>query len=198
MNGHLLYAAAWISFAAGHSALADPGLKNRLRPLFGPYYRLSYNLFALLSISLVIAVGWLVVDSAVLTRPSWLTGVMRLAYWTGWVVLLAALAGYDLGRFSGITQILDHRANRDSPADEPLRTDGLNRFVRHPLYSGAWLILLGRIDSGLDAATAFWGCLYLFAGMLFEERKLLAVYGDAYHRYRRRVPALVPWKGGAG
>jgi len=59
----------------------------------------------------------------------------------------------------------------------------LHRFVRHPLYSAAFLIL--------------WGSVYLVVGSHFEERFLERLYGDAYADYRRRVPAFVPWKGRA-
>ena len=36
--------------------------------------------------------------------------------------------------------------------------------------------------------------MYLALGTHFEERKLLALYGNDYRDYRDRVPALIPWK----
>jgi protein-S-isoprenylcysteine O-methyltransferase Ste14 len=38
--------------------------------------------------------------------------------------------------------------------------------------------------------------LYFAIGSWFEERKLIAIHGDAYRRYRDKVPALLPlpWK----
>ena len=80
---------------------------------------------------------------------------------------------------------------------EPLATGGLNAFVRHPLYSGLFLVLWARVSNDLTLATALWGSLYLVIGSRFEERRLLRVYGEAYARYRAAVPAFVPWKGRA-
>ena len=60
-----------------------------------------------------------------------------------------------------------------------------------------YLVLIGRISSELDIATAFWACLYLAIGTYFEERKLLRLYGKAYEDYRRDVPAIIPWRGRA-
>ncbi len=196
-EAHIVYGLAWISFAGGHSALAALGVKDRLGPLFGPYYRLSYNLFAAMHILLVLSVGWRVLGDGVLARPEWLATTLTIAYAAGWVALLVALAGYDLGRLAGLKQIRYHLRGEFMREDEPLRTDGLHRYVRHPLYAGAVLVLLGRIDSQLDAATAFWGCLYLLVGTVMEERKLLKIYGRDYARYRRQVPAVIPWKGRA-
>ena len=39
--------------------------------------------------------------------------------------------------------------------------------------------------------------LYLWFGSLLEERKLLACHGEAYARYRQRVPGLIPLPGRA-
>jgi protein-S-isoprenylcysteine O-methyltransferase Ste14 len=34
---------------------------------------------------------------------------------------------------------------------------------------------------------------YIWIGLRFEERRLAREFGQAYHEYRRRVPALVPF-----
>lgn len=190
--GHALYALAWASFGLGHSVLARLSVQRRLKPLFGPWYRLSYNVFALLHFALVLAVGRWAVGLEPFAWPFWLHGSMWAVHATGWAVLLTAGRWYDLGRFSGITQI---RRGIDEPDDEPLHIDGPHRYIRHPLYAGAYLILWGAAQSPLGLATAVWGSLYLAVGTWFEERKLLALYGQAYADYRRQVPALIPWRG---
>ena len=83
----------------------------------------------------------------------------------------------------------------DVEPDEGLRIDGLHRYVRHPLYSGLFLMLWGHAQTEFALATAFWGSVYLVIGTLFEERRLIARYGQAYAAYRSRVPAFVPWRG---
>lgn len=193
---HVLYALAWLSFGAGHSLLAATAVKTRLGPLFGAGYRLAYNLFAAVHLAAVIAVGrWAFAGVEPFAFPHWAEAPMIAAQIAGALVLAAGLRAYDLGRFAGVTQIRNARAGKSEPEDEPLRTQGPHRFVRHPLYAGLLLILWGRITDPLDLATAAWASVYLGVGIAFEERKLVALYGAAYADYRRRVPALIPWKG---
>jgi len=198
LAGHLAYALAWLSFGALHSLLARQSVKDRLRPLLGPWYRLAYNGLSVAHIATVWAVGWFAFAGAgAFDLPGWARGLLLAIEIAGWGLMAVALAGYDLGRLGGMNQIRHHRRGVPAPEDEPLRTDRLHRFVRHPIYSAGFLILWGRIGSEFELATAVWGSLYLVIGALFEERWLLTHYGAAYADYRRRVPAFVPWKGRA-
>lgn len=194
----LVYALAWAAFGASHSGLARDALKVRLRRVFGPWTRLVYNGIAVVVLGAVWAVGWYAFDGGHgLDLLGWARHVMVPAEIVGWVALAAALAGYDLGRLAGTRQVRAHRAGIVEPEDEDLRTDGLNRWVRHPAYAAGFLILWGHVTTDFELATAIWGSLYLVIGARFEERSLLARYGAAYAEYRRKVPAFLPWKGRA-
>ncbi|HIM25520.1 MAG TPA: isoprenylcysteine carboxylmethyltransferase family protein [Rhodospirillales bacterium] len=194
LQAHIIYALAWLSFGAVHSVLAGGASKHRLEPMLGVYYRLSYNLFATIHIGLVMVLGGAVMS----TQPyalepgvgAGLNGVRVL----GVGVLLMALREYDLGRFSGLSQIKAHRRGAPEPGDEPLIIHGMHQFVRHPLYLGAYLIFWGGAGDDFGLATAIWGSLYLWIGARHEERSLLALYGQAYAAYQTQVPAIVPWK----
>ncbi|MBI1209313.1 MAG: isoprenylcysteine carboxylmethyltransferase family protein [Azospirillum sp.] len=195
LGGHALYAAAWLSFGLGHSLLAAAEVKRPLLRRFGAGYRLAFNLFAAGHLALVFWIGGGVLGGAsAFVRPDWLIlGQDGLAV-AGLAIMVAALTGYDLGRFSGLAQLRAARAGAVIAEDEPLRRDGLHRWVRHPIYAGAHLFLWGRAVDQLSLATALWGSLYLLVGMASEERALIRRYGEAYRDYRRLVPALVPWR----
>jgi protein-S-isoprenylcysteine O-methyltransferase Ste14 len=122
---------------------------------------------------------------------------MALMVLGGIAILIVALRGYDLGRFTGLTQVRAGRAGATLAQDEPLKLDGLHRYVRHPLYTGGFLVLWGLAHDPMAVATAVWASLYLLIGTWFEERRLLRVYGEAYAQYRLRVPAFMPWRGKA-
>ena len=128
-----------------------------------------------------------------------LTGVLR------WIVLACgALAGvvlvvsfYALWPVDmlGVRPIWLHLRARTMPAS-PFVVRGPYRFVRHPLYSCVIVLLWATPDMTADrlllaASWSAWICI----GALLEERDLVADFGDAYRRYQRQVPMLVPWRG---
>lgn len=167
-------------------------MKAALR--LGRYTRLAYNGFAVLHLGIVWWLGraWLG-DAVPLGLPAFVGMVGDGVTVLGLVVTGAALTGYDRGRFLGTTQFHAPDATRD----EALRIDGLHRYVRHPLYSGLFLVLWGHAQTEFALATAVWGSVYLIVGARFEERRLIDRYGAAYATYRSRIPAFFPWRGRA-
>ncbi len=195
---HFLYALLWATFGLGHSVLADARVKARLKPYFRAGYRLAYNLFAVLHVGLIVGAGWwLLGDGEAFPRPEFLRALQWGMTALGAGVLFAALFGYDLGRFAGTAQLRASAQGKFLDDEEPLHLSGFHRYVRHPLYSGAFLLLWGRVADEFTLATALWASLYFWIGSRFEERRLIARFGDSYARYRDTVPAFVPWKGRA-
>lgn len=195
-QAHFLFALAWLSFGFAHSLLAREGVKNRLRHLCGAGYRLAYNGFAAVHLGLVWWAGSvLFAGRAPFAYAPWIQVVSWTVYILGWVAFINALRGYDLGRLGGTRQIRSKRRGIQEPENEPLRLDGFHQFVRHPLYAGGLMILWGRIGDPFALAIATWGTVYLLIGTILEERWLLKHYGEPYAAYRRKVPAVFPWKG---
>ncbi|MEE8364390.1 MAG: isoprenylcysteine carboxylmethyltransferase family protein [Gammaproteobacteria bacterium] len=191
------YALLWLSFAVVHSVLASTWAKQLLNPLFGRSYRLSYNLFSALHIGLILVGGrmWLGANAVNLDLGSEFEFFITTSRWVGVGIILAALTQYDLGYFGGLKQL---RRDQDSAADdEPLHITGMHRYVRHPLYLGAYFFLWGGITDEFGLQTTLWGCLYLFVGTWFEERKLVTLYGRSYIEYQQKVPAILPLRGRA-
>ncbi len=186
------YALAWASFGLVHSLLARGSGAALLRRVFGAGDRLAYNGIAAVHLLAILLIGhWALGDQASFARPEWLAWLQWCGLAFGLLVGLRALSSYDLGLFAGTKQLRGEAADED----EPLATQGLHRYVRHPLYSALFLCLWGLADDPLSLATAIWGSLYTLIGTYFEERKLISLYGEAYKTYRHRVPAFFPWKG---
>ena len=82
-----------------------------------------------------------------------------------------------------------------------LATDGPYRFVRHPLYSGNILLVLGFALAGSRwwgvplALLFFW--FYYPTAIDYEDRKLHRIFGAAWEEWSARTPALLPRPGGS-
>ncbi len=80
--------------------------------------------------------------------------------------------------------------------NQELATDGAYRFVRHPLYSGNILLVVGfalacsRWWALPLAALFFW--FYYPTAIEYEDRKLQRIFGAAWDEWSARTPALMP------
>ena len=89
----------------------------------------------------------------------------------------------------GLAQLL-----ADAPSEaSPLQIRGFYCYVRHPLYLFALILLWLTPVMTVNIATAnVVIAAYFYIGSVFEERKLLVEFGEAYADYQRRVPRLIP------
>jgi protein-S-isoprenylcysteine O-methyltransferase Ste14 len=92
----------------------------------------------------------------------------------------------------GLSQGFARLLRRQAPALQ-FTTPLLYRWLRHPIYAGFILAFWAapRMSLGhLAFAIATTG--YIFVGIWFEERDLIAQFGERYRRYRETVGMLVP------
>ncbi|MBK8555622.1 MAG: isoprenylcysteine carboxylmethyltransferase family protein [Lewinellaceae bacterium] len=190
MITHILIFLYWLGYGLLHSILAATPLKTAVKaaaPAWFRYYRLGYNLLA---IGLLAGLCWQLVRNP---GPAWMEAGIYSQIWgaallfSGLIVTIRAFERYDTPAFLGIGQATD--------APEPLITDGLQGWVRHPLYSGTLLILLGVafLWPWVNVLAAVLGLMaYLPFGIWWEEIKLKQLYGEAYRQYARQVKRLIP------
>jgi protein-S-isoprenylcysteine O-methyltransferase Ste14 len=85
--------------------------------------------------------------------------------------------------------------------NQELATDGAYRFVRHPLYTGNILLVIGFALAGSRwwgiplALIFFW--FYYPTAIEYEDRKLHRIFGAAWEQWSARTPALLPRFGGS-
>lgn len=188
-----LLALAWVIYFLIHSLLASLWAKRMIaRHLAAlmPWYRLLFNLIALLLILPPLTMLWSY-------RSDLLWQWQGVMAWLAYALMIASVAGfvwsmryYDSGEFLGIRQLKRHQHEVNDL--EQLHISPLHRFVRHPWYSlGLILIWVQDMDPArLLSAIAVSG--YLVLGSRLEENKLLDLHGETYRDYRRRVPGLIP------
>jgi len=113
-------------------------------------------------------------------------------FWLGWVLVLISTFLINHFELFGLQQVFARLTGRTMPASE-FRTPLFYRYVRHPLYVGILLSLwsvpvmtAGHLLFSMGLSS------YIFAGIWFEERDLIAQFGERYRRYRAEVGMLVP------
>ena len=78
-----------------------------------------------------------------------------------------------------------------------LVTEGLYRWVRHPMYLGILIFQIGAtlaMESALLlVATIVYAIPFTIARIVAEEHVLIQGLGDQYRSFVSRVPALVPF-----
>jgi protein-S-isoprenylcysteine O-methyltransferase Ste14 len=138
---------------------------------------------------LVLSVLWQRVDDLVWwSGPLWLVGLPLLAL----AALVLVNMRFDhLGLF-GIRQAW--AADRPEPPEKLVIT-GPYRFIRHPLMASLLVFLWTQPTMTTTLALLGGGMtLYIVIGLVFEERDLTQRFYPHYSAYRRRVPALIPWR----
>lgn len=181
-------------FAVQHSGMARRGFKRQWTKVVSWYVeRTTYVLVATLTLILLVW-QWRPIPRVVWQVSGRGPGLaLDALFWAGWATLLTSTFLIDHFELFGLAQVWAYFRGREfhRPA---FRTPSLYRMVRHPIYLG---FVIGfwatpRMTMGhLLFSVAATG--YLFVGILFEERDLIAAYGNAYLEYRRRVPMLIPF-----
>lgn len=186
----------WLIFATAlwgvvHSLLASIGFKNFLRRILGNrfmnFYRLLYNIFALVSILPILYLMVSLPDKTLYQAPVPWSYLMRAGQVLSVLFLFIAVLQTDVLSFAGLRQLFQEEETGS------LVTSGLYRSVRHPLYTFSLLILWLSPSMSINAFIVYAAfTIYILIGIVFEERKLVREFGNVYLEYKSRTPMLFP------
>ncbi|MFA0962101.1 isoprenylcysteine carboxylmethyltransferase family protein [Roseivirga sp. BDSF3-8] len=190
-SGHLLIAGLWVAYFSFHSLLASRHVKAyllRAMPFLAGRYRLIYNLIALFTIIPVLLAGAVIQGPRLLPPNDFLRYLaMFFATW-GVIVVRLAFKVFDFRQFIGFSPYTEDD-------EKELKKEGILSKIRHPIYAGALLIVIGY---ALFAPTitnwiiCFISVVYIFIGIRIEEKRLMDRFGIEYKEYKEKVPALIP------
>ena len=110
--------------------------------------------------------------------------------------IVAMMIGYTIV-FFGATLVADgwrriHRARRENR----LVTEGVYSRMRHPQYTGLFLIVFGEGIVHWPTIVSVTAFPIIVAAYSFlarkEERQMVQQFGDTYRNYQRQVPMFIP------
>lgn len=195
----LILALLWLLWCCLHSLLITPLATSLLQRICGSlwrYFRVAYNLWALLSLLPLLYLTYLWRGTVIFAwQGNW--QIVRFVLLAAALLLFRAGARrYDLKVFLGISQLRSASTHTLLSADRGFIQDGIFAITRHPWYLGSlgllWSALPVYHDSVCLAVTIL--SLYLVLGTLLEERKIVLEIGDPYRIYQQEVSMLLPWK----
>ncbi|MCW8885920.1 MAG: hypothetical protein OQK12_11835, partial [Motiliproteus sp.] len=176
-----------------HSVLASMACKrlfSRKWPQHQHRYRMFFNILATL-----LLLPLLLIRQLFDGQPLWHWPLPWNWVMDGMAVLAIgaffhSLNSYDLSLFSGTKQWRSGVA--DELLNEQFKIGFWHRYVRHPWYFFALVILWTRQMDLFQLLLYSAITLYFIVGSRLEEVKLETLYGAPYRRYKQRVGGLIP------
>lgn len=193
LHDAFLLGLAWLGYFVVHSLLASLSIKQWVSdhyPGFMPAYRLSFNFVAVALLSVPFYISYTGQSIALwqFSGPlKWLMTCIAISALIGFVL---SLRYYDSQEFLGLRQLREHETRVED--QENLQLSPFHRYVRHPWYTFALMIIWSRPMDSLVLMSSVLITAYFIVGSRLEERKLLHYYGEVYQTYRSRVPGLIP------
>jgi protein-S-isoprenylcysteine O-methyltransferase Ste14 len=183
-------------FALQHSIMARRSFKRWWTRIVSPAVeRSTFVLASTLALALLLW-QWRPIAEPVIWRVENAIAIQALwaLFWLGWATLLLATFLINHFELFGLRQVFSRLIGREIPEAE-FRTPFIYRYVRHPIYLG---FLLGFWAAPVMTAGhllfAIGATGYILVGIWFEERDLIAQFGDQYRRYRNQVGMLLPFR----
>lgn len=188
-----------IIFGLSHSFLASIWLKEKLAEVLKEkiaFYRLFYNIFSLVSLGLILFIAP-DINHIVYKIEKPYSYFLLIPFSIGIIGIYISSKHFSINKFLGLTQIKRYFNNTYSTNDLDekltLRIDGPYKYSRHPLYFFSILILISIPEmtvSRMVIVISF--VLYFYVGSIYEEKKLVKIFGEKYLEYQKTVPRIFP------
>ncbi len=190
---YLITATGWFAYFVLHSVLASNKTKHWARQassILSDNYRILYNIISIVGLILLLLYTFQR-PVALFTAPYLSSFIGFTLMGSGTFILVVSFMTFDIKEFIGFAP------KRDIPAEKgKLIITGIYQYVRHPLYLGTILLVMGAFMlfpyiKVLIASLIITG--YILIGSKLEELKLIDEFGEDYINYKKKVKGLIPF-----
>jgi protein-S-isoprenylcysteine O-methyltransferase Ste14 len=187
MIKYVVLCALWFLYFFLHSVLAS----NKVKAFFERtlkkeflFYRILYSLISILGLFVLLFFNASIPSVPLFSGAGLVRYLSLLLATFGVMVISRAFREYPFSSFIGLKK-----------EDGSFKSTGILKYVRHPIYSGTILVVIGFFLFTPTLATMISMCcilLYLPIGIYLEERKLIKQFGVEYVTYKKEVPSIFP------
>lgn len=179
-------------FAIQHSVMARPGFKRWSAKFLAPACQRSTYVLLSSLILLLLFWQWRPIPTVIWHTAGLAAWLLTSMHWLGWLIAFASTHMIDHFDLFGLRQAFT--AWRGAKiSGQSFRTPLLYKIVRHPIMLGFLLAFWATPEMTFGHLLfALANTAYILAALQFEERDLIAEFGETYQDYRRRVPMLLP------
>lgn len=146
-------------------------------------------------LTIYILTAWLGNKYPVFNPFSHASGHLWLTFFGGGPVMMAWIHIISNGLVIVAFFIMSSAWQRIHSAKSELVTDGPYRYVRHPQYSGLFLIMIGLLIQWPTIITVLMSpvLFYMYYRLSRqEEAEMEKEFGDLYRRYKEKTPMFIP------
>lgn len=182
-------------FAIQHSGMARRGFKRWLTSWMPePLERSTYVLLSSAAL-IVLFWQWQPLPHVIWNvQAAWAFWLLYTIFALGWLIVLTGTFAINHFDLFGLRQVWYAARRQNRPALDFTENFYYN-LIRHPLMLGFIIAFwaIPRMTVGHLLFAAVTTGYILLAVKLLEERDLVAMHGDSYRDYQRRVPMICPW-----
>jgi protein-S-isoprenylcysteine O-methyltransferase Ste14 len=181
-------------FSLQHSLMARTLFKKYLTMIIPlAAQRSTYVLFSGLALGLI-CLYWQPLDGVLWQVDNEVGRALLIAgYLFGWAFSLFSTFIINHFELFGLQQIYLNLLNKPAPAID-FKEKLFYKFVRHPIQLGVLIGLwVTPTMSYSHLMLSFTLSIYIFVGLWFEERDLIAELGGTYREYQQRVRMMFPF-----
>ena len=172
-------------FALHHSVFARERVRAAIASVLPQPLERSFYVWVASVMFIAVCALWRPVPGVAWRVDGPLVWVLRAVQVAGgWLTLRSAVV-LDIRELAGLTSVARTRPT----GDIEFRTSGPYGWVRHPIYTGWFLMVFAATPMTMTRLVfAVVSCAYLIVAIPFEERSMVKAAAGAYERYRKQVP----------
>jgi len=180
-------------FGIQHSVMARKGFKQWWTQIVPQPVERSIYCLATAAVLGAMFLWWQPLPGTIWSAENELIRLVILAiFFLGWAILFVATLLLNHFELFGLQQAWHNFRGRD-PAAMTMKTPFLYKIVRHPIQTGVFIAIWATPDMTVGHLLfAFGYTIYILIGLHFEEKDLIAQFGDEYADYRRKVGSILP------